>query len=242
MEYFAFQWHITDACDQRCKHCYIFSEDAGREPDAMTWPQIQDTFYNCLDFCKIHRRLPYFYLTGGDPILHPSFWDLLGLMKENKIPFTILGNPFHLDDEVCRRLKECGCEKYQLSLDGLRETHDWFRKPGSFDCTLEKIACIKKAGIRAVIMTTVSGVNIDQRWWPTGRTCTPLPATAPPAGRRMWASSPCATGSSWPTATESSKHTRPRAVRPISTRRTTCGPCMSMRRASFTSRRLRNQG
>lgn len=162
MEYFAFQWHITDACDQRCKHCYIFSEDAGREPDAMTWPQIQDTFYNCLDFCKIHRRLPYFYLTGGDPILHPSFWDLLGLMKENKIPFTILGNPFHLDDEVCRRLKEYGCEKYQLSLDGLRETHDWFRKPGSFDCTLEKIACIKKAGIRAVIMTTVSGANIDQ--------------------------------------------------------------------------------
>ena len=128
----------------------------------MTWPQIQDTFYNCLDFCKIHRRLPYFYLTGGDPILHPSFWDLLGLMKENKIPFTILGNPFHLDDEVCRRLKEYGCEKYQLSLDGLRETHDWFRKPGSFDCTLEKISCIKKAGIRAVIMTTVSGVNIDQ--------------------------------------------------------------------------------
>ena len=25
-EYFAFQWHITDECDQRCKHCYIFSE------------------------------------------------------------------------------------------------------------------------------------------------------------------------------------------------------------------------
>lgn len=26
MEYFAFQWHITDSCDQRCEHCYIFSE------------------------------------------------------------------------------------------------------------------------------------------------------------------------------------------------------------------------
>ena len=26
-EYFAFQWHITDDCDQRCKHCYIFSEE-----------------------------------------------------------------------------------------------------------------------------------------------------------------------------------------------------------------------
>ena len=25
--YFAFQWHITDTCDQRCKHCYIFAEN-----------------------------------------------------------------------------------------------------------------------------------------------------------------------------------------------------------------------
>lgn len=103
MEYFAFQWHITDECDQRCKHCYIFAEDACKQLDAMTWPQMQDTFYNCLDFCEVYHRLPYFYITGGDPILHPSFWDLLGLMKEHHIPFTILGNPFHLNDEVCRR-------------------------------------------------------------------------------------------------------------------------------------------
>ena len=46
------------------------------------------------------------------------------------------------------RLKGYGCRKYQLSLDGMRETHDWFRKPGSFDCTLEKIGCINRAGIR----------------------------------------------------------------------------------------------
>ncbi len=44
----------------------------------------------------------------------------------------------------------------------MRETHDWFRKPGSFDITLEKIGCINRAGIRSVIMTTVSGANIDE--------------------------------------------------------------------------------
>jgi radical SAM/SPASM domain protein of ACGX system len=125
----------------------------------MTWEQLQATFSNCLDFCETYDRLPYFYLTGGDPILHPDFWKLLEKMGENNIPFTILGNPFHLNDEVCRRLKEYGCQKYQLSLDGLRETHDWFRKPGSFDCTLEKIACINRAGIRSVVMTTVSKDN-----------------------------------------------------------------------------------
>ena len=123
----------------------------------MSWEQMQETFDNCLDFCKVYGRLPYFYITGGDPILHPHFWQLLSLMKENRIPFTILGNPFHLTDEIGTRLKECGCEKYQLSIDGLQETHDWFRKPGSFDITLEKIGCINRAGIRSVVMTTVSG-------------------------------------------------------------------------------------
>ncbi len=44
MEYFSFQWHITDACDQRCKHCYIFSEDTRKHLDSMTWEQMSDTF------------------------------------------------------------------------------------------------------------------------------------------------------------------------------------------------------
>lgn len=110
---------------------------------------------------RAHR---FAQLTEGvfDPILHPDFWRLLELFKQRGIPFTILGNPFHLDGAVCRCLKDCGCEKYQLSIDGLRETHDWFRKPGSFDTTLEKIGCINRAGIRSVVMTTVSGKNIDE--------------------------------------------------------------------------------
>jgi radical SAM/SPASM domain protein of ACGX system len=162
MEYFAFQWHITDECDQRCKHCYIFSEDTCKHLDSMDWAQMQRTVENCLDFCRTYDRLPYFYLTGGDPILHPDFWKLLALLKQHDIPFTILGNPFHLSDAVCKRLKAYGCEKYQMSIDGLRQTHDWFRKPGSFDCTLEKIGCINRAGIRSVIMTTVSGTNLAE--------------------------------------------------------------------------------
>lgn len=161
-QYFAFQWHITDECDQRCKHCYIFSEDKNKRLDSMTWDQMQDVVENCCDMCETYQRLPYFYITGGDPILHPDFWKLLGLLKGKGIPFTILGNPFHLNDEVCRRLKGFGCQKYQLSLDGMRETHDWFRKPGSFDCTLGKISCLKKAGIRSVVMTTVSGKNLKE--------------------------------------------------------------------------------
>lgn len=160
--YFAFQWHITDDCDQRCKHCYIFSGNNMQKLTSMTWQQMQSVIADCEDMCNTYNRQPYFYITGGDPILHPDFWRLLALLKEKNIPFSILGNPFHLNDEVCRKLKSFGCEKYQMSLDGMKKTHDWFRKPGSFDCTLDKIKCINNAGIRSVIMTTVSGLNIDE--------------------------------------------------------------------------------
>ncbi len=57
--YFSFQWHITDECDQRCRHCYIFSGDPCRKLVSMTWDEMQDTFYNCLDFCEVwNRRRP----------------------------------------------------------------------------------------------------------------------------------------------------------------------------------------
>lgn len=161
-QYFSFQWHITDECDQRCKHCYIFSENNCKKLLSMDFEDMKSVFYNCMDFCSVYNRTPYFYITGGDPILHKDFWRLMELLKENDVKFTILGNPFHLDYDVCKKLKYYGCEKYQMSIDGMEKTHDFFRKDGSFKTTLEKIDCINKAGIRSVIMTTVSGTNIDE--------------------------------------------------------------------------------
>ena len=165
--YFAFQWHITDECDQRCKHCYIFAEG---HPSLVTmdWQQMQHVFFNALEFCTRFDRLPYFYITGGDPILHPHFWDLLALLHQHGVPFTLMGNPFHLTAAVCQRLRDLGCDKYQMSIDGMEQTHDWFRKRGSFRATLDAITLLNAAKdgdgvpITSVIMTTVSGTNIDE--------------------------------------------------------------------------------
>ncbi|MDE5999644.1 MAG: radical SAM/SPASM domain protein, ACGX system [Bacteroidaceae bacterium] len=161
MDYFAFQWHITDECDQRCKHCYIFSEGHPTLVE-MSWDRMVAVLANIERMCKRMRRLPYLYITGGDPILHSRFWDLLELLHSRGIPFTLMGNPFHLTDATCQRMRQLGCRKYQLSLDGLRKTHDRFRKPGSFDRTLEAIGTIRKAGIHCAIMSTISAANIDE--------------------------------------------------------------------------------
>ena len=161
MNYFAFQWHITDKCDQRCKHCYLFAEG---HPELIEMPfeRLIKTLANVEDMAARMHRLPYLYITGGDPILHSRFWDFLTLVHDHGIPFTIMGNPFHLTPEVCRRLKSLGCRKYQLSIDGLRATHDYFRKPGSFDATLAAIPMIREAGMHCAVMTTVGGTNMHE--------------------------------------------------------------------------------
>ena len=162
MRYFSFQIHITDNCDQRCKHCYIFSGSKTHKLISMSPENFQKVLSNCVAFGERFQRQPYFYITGGDPILHPNFWEFLALLKEHNIQFSIFGNPFHINEEICTRLKNLGCENYQLSIDGTRQTHDWFRRAGSFDCTLSKIRCIKNSGLCSVIMTTVSRANIHE--------------------------------------------------------------------------------
>lgn len=114
--FFAFQWHITEACDQRCRHCYIFAEDPQKMVRSMQPNEMEKVLNNIADFCAVYDRTPYLYITGGDPLLHPNFWKLMEMVKKRQLPFAILGNPFHLNDEVCKRLKECGCDKYQLNV------------------------------------------------------------------------------------------------------------------------------
>lgn len=162
MEYFAFQWHITEECDQRCKHCYIYALGSHAQFKMMDYKDMVKVLDNIKLFCKKASRIPYLYITGGDPILHPQFWDLMKLLKEENITFAILGNPFHLTDDVCKVLYSCGCRKYQLSLDGLKEMHDHIRKPGSYDDTMAKIPMLQKAGIQVAIMTTVSQWNYKE--------------------------------------------------------------------------------
>lgn len=126
----------------------------------MSWQAMLTVMENCLRMADNFGITPYFYLTGGNPVLHPDFWRLLEYFRKLRIDFTIMGNPFHLDPAVCGRLKDCGCAKYQLSLDGLRKTHDYIRKTGAFDCTLSKLPMLNAGGITSAIMTAMAELNI----------------------------------------------------------------------------------
>ncbi len=159
---FAMQWHITDRCDQRCNHCYIYQ---GKDKDCiyeLPLNVLNDILHNFIDSCALMKCEPILTITGGDPLMYPQIWEFLELIKENNIPFSMLGNPFHLDYDVVKRLEELGCVSYQMSIDGLKQTHDYIRKKGSFDSTLESLKYFKNSNIKTAIMATVSKTNINE--------------------------------------------------------------------------------
>ena len=235
--YFAVQWHITDFCDQRCKHCYIYSEGHDRIIST-SHAELERTLAEIRSFCAKIGREPYIYLTGGDPILHPDFWHLLSLFQSQEIRFCVMGNPFHLTDDVCGRMRDAGCVKYQLSLDGLERTHDRFRKKGSFRATMEAARRIRKSGMWLALMSTVSRANMDEiprvidLAHKSERTFTPSDGTAPRArGNRSTRASTSRRASTAPSLKDAGSGTRrTEARRRPSSSKTTCGRSFCTRR------------
>jgi len=160
---FTLQWHVTNACDQRCKHCYIYNSEnkpvANQEISLDVSKKVVDDF---ISFCRWIGRPPFFVVTGGDPLLYSKIWEVLAYLKSRNVRFSILGNPFHLNSAVCQRLHELGCASYQMSIDGMEETHDMFRKDGSFAATIGAIPLLREAKIKTMIMTTVSRENFQE--------------------------------------------------------------------------------
>lgn len=157
----AYQWHITDNCDQRCRHCYLFGEDARLKCVTTPWDMLLRTLDECTLDAARRQLWPMLIVTGGDPLLHPQFWELAEEIHRRGILWIILGNPFHLSPEVCVRLRQLGVVRYQMSLDGQEPFHDGMRKPGSYRATLEAIRWLNDAGIVSQLMATASRRNLD---------------------------------------------------------------------------------
>jgi radical SAM/SPASM domain protein of ACGX system len=160
---FGFQWHITDNCDQRCEHCYIYN---GKGVVPVSQGLILADNLQILDkmehFCNTMECTLGITVTGGDPLLYPEVHGLFSEFHERGITFAILGNPFHLDGEVVDWLRKMGCVSYQMSIDGMEKTHDLIRKQGSFQATVDAYKLLQDHGIKTSVMTTISALNASE--------------------------------------------------------------------------------
>jgi selenobiotic family peptide radical SAM maturase len=153
---FTLQWHITQACDLHCKHCYDRSQ---RSP--LTWEQGVRILNDLDRFCREKRVQGQVSFTGGNPLLHPQFNALYRAAGELGFGTAILGNPTSRE-----RLQEIQAIQephfFQVSLEGLREHNDWIRGPGHFDRVMEFLEILKDLGIYSMVMLTLTRDNLGQ--------------------------------------------------------------------------------
>jgi len=153
---FALQWHITQACDLHCRHCYDRSF-----PDPLGFSKelaILDSFE---DFCCRRGLYGQISFTGGNPLLHPNFHRLYKEAVDRGFFIGILGNP--AAKEEIQRLTAMGpLSFFQVSLEGLESHNDYIRGRGHFIRTMDFLEVLKDCRIYAKVMLTLTRDNMDQ--------------------------------------------------------------------------------
>ncbi len=159
------QWHITTECGNRCRHCYMFDPRTYAEERSRTLDR--EGLFAVLDrFAEFERdwdaEVGHVALSGGDPLLRPEWAELAAELSGRGKQVVMLGNPETLTPENLAALRRAGVRRFQLSLDGLADTHDAIRGPGSFRRTVEGFDRLADAGIRANAMMTVGAGNAGE--------------------------------------------------------------------------------
>src|SRR3569623_1733354 len=104
--------NITRTCNLRCVHCYSDS-NALSYPGELDWSQMEAVVQDLAQY-----QIPSLLLSGGEPLVHPRFFDLVSLASAQGLKLTISANGAYVG----------------ISLDGSGEVHDQFRrKEGAFD-------------------------------------------------------------------------------------------------------------
>ena len=153
---FTLQWHVTQACDLHCRHCYDRSQRGH-----MPWTDAIAVLDSLDYFCRTHHVQGQITFTGGNPLLHPHFTELYREASARGFILAILGNPCQrkiLED--LQAIQPLG--GYQISLEGLEEHNDWVRGPGHFQRSLRFLSLLQELEIPSQVMLTLTDRNMDQ--------------------------------------------------------------------------------
>lgn len=156
-----FFWECTSACNLACLHC---------GSDCMASTEIPDM--PAEDFLKVAEKVSKQYnpadvmivITGGEPLLRKDL-PLVGMKLKNLgFPWGLVSNGYMLTNELFRTLRESGLQSATISLDGLRDNHDWLRgRAGSFDRAVKAIEILAaEPGFTYDVVTCVNQRNFSE--------------------------------------------------------------------------------
>ena len=115
-------WNLIRRCNLTCKHCYSISADKDFPGELST-----QEVYGVMDDLK-RFRVPVLILSGGEPLLRPDIFDVAQRAKGLGFYVGLSSNGTLIDESNIRRIAETEFDYVGVSLDGIRETHDKFRR------------------------------------------------------------------------------------------------------------------
>jgi len=150
-------WNLVRRCNLTCKHCYATSADKDFPGELGT-----DQIFSVMDDLRAYG-VSVLILSGGEPLMHPDLFRIAGRAKEMGFYVglstngTLIG-PGNLDAIVKARFDYVG-----ISLDGLRDTHDRFRRRiGAFDQALRGLRLCRDAGLKVGLRFTLTQDNAGE--------------------------------------------------------------------------------
>lgn len=147
---------ITNACNLNCLHCHSRSGTTRNHMEMKIVNKLIDEF----------KKMKVFgvNISGGEPLLHPHFFDIVKSLDENGIRVTVSTNATIIDKTIAERMKQSNIKGVQISLDSCdREKHDDIRNcPGCFDKTIRGIGFLKEVNIPIMVVTVISKQTIEE--------------------------------------------------------------------------------
>lgn len=113
------------------------------------------------EFCLQHYVYGQISFSGGNPFLHPNFFELYRAAGERNLSPAILGNPVS-EDQLNTLLKIEKPVFYQVSLEGLQTHNDYIRGEGNFTSVLNFLDLLKSKKIYSMVMLTLTQDNMNQ--------------------------------------------------------------------------------
>jgi len=153
---FTLQWHITQACDLHCLHCYDRSQ---RSP--LKLEQGLAILEDLRSFCRSRNVKGQVSFSGGNPFLYPHFIELYRAATEWGFSAAILGNPTNRA-KIEELLPIQRPVFFQVSLEGLRENNDGIRGEGHFERVMKFLDVLRELKIYSMVMLTLTRDNLDQ--------------------------------------------------------------------------------
>ena len=149
-------WNITRTCNLRCIHCYSDS-NAKNYTGELTWEQCQGVIDDLAAY-----GANALLLSGGEPLVHPRFFDILSYATQKGLKVTISTNGTQIDAQKARQIKDLGVAYVGISLDGIGAVHDKFRgKEGAFDQAVAGFKYCSEVGQKTGLRLTLTKNNAE---------------------------------------------------------------------------------